>query len=626
MAPRAKTLSLGGGKEMRVVPPENRIVRGHWPAVVMHQGWLLKKGGVGLGTNKSWIKRYFVLYKTSQGHFLTYYADFTECPLFSTDRTYRNVVDLAKCTFIRPGSIREKDADAPPHCFDIVTIEREWTLCAETQENARRWLVLLTRAVDEDVAILPDEELLFKVKPKVDPTGLMPAADYNTSLRISAHGISVCIPDKNAKSSALGEAPERELYFWVYTDFYKWSLLSQNGKLALLVNVFADSSFGRRNEFIFRNKEAVRLASSIEFFIEKFMCVMHIRLETEPGAFDEHPAAVEDAGASQGLHELDEGDQYQYDEPIGATEVDLLDLDMGELPVQAPRSNGVTRQSSNSNADPFGDSPFGESDSQSVARPMAPAPVQPKTASLFDDDDLLGASYAPAPVVAPVLTQPVSAPAANPFAADPFDHEEILVAAAVPTPALPPQPKFAPPLSPAQEAQHAQWLRLFLARNSGSFYDDGSLQIAATFEVRGSQGRIAFFFRNQSPSTLADLQLRVEDEAGLTRFELGQGPTTIAALSSSPTLQQQLMLECMKPVPGGPRVTISYVDSLLGRRSSTLPLPVTVTSFNDPLTLGGADFTTRWEALSGPGLQAQEVLSPPRVVPAEIAALMTSVS
>lgn len=32
----------------------------------MHQGWLLKKGGVGVGAAKSWIKRYFVLYNTSQ--------------------------------------------------------------------------------------------------------------------------------------------------------------------------------------------------------------------------------------------------------------------------------------------------------------------------------------------------------------------------------------------------------------------------------------------------------------------------------------------------------------------------------------------------------------------------------
>ena len=47
------------------------------------------------------------------------------------------------------------------------------------------------------------------------------------------------------------------------------SPLIQGGKLALLLNVFADASFARRNEYIFRNKEAVRLASAIEYFIEK---------------------------------------------------------------------------------------------------------------------------------------------------------------------------------------------------------------------------------------------------------------------------------------------------------------------------------------------------------------------
>ena len=68
-----------------------------------------------------------------------YYADFTECPLYSSERAYRNVVDLAKTTFIRPGSIKSAAADTPPNSFDIVTTEREWTLCAETQDNAQKW-------------------------------------------------------------------------------------------------------------------------------------------------------------------------------------------------------------------------------------------------------------------------------------------------------------------------------------------------------------------------------------------------------------------------------------------------------------------------------------------------------
>ena len=207
--------------EASTVPPENREVRRFWHSVVVHQGWLLKKGGVGLGDNKSWIKRYFVLYSTSQGHYLIYYSDFTECPLYTQERNPRNVVDLAKTTFIRPGSNKAESGDTPPHSFDIVTTEREWTLCAESQENVQKWLKLITRAVDEDVAVLPDEELIFKVKPKVDPLSVLNPNDYSTTLKVSANGISVCSPNPVAGGN------DHEHYFWAYTDFFKWSLLSQ---------------------------------------------------------------------------------------------------------------------------------------------------------------------------------------------------------------------------------------------------------------------------------------------------------------------------------------------------------------------------------------------------------------
>jgi hypothetical protein len=83
-------------------------------------GWLLKKGGLGVGNSKSWIKRYCVLYQTSQGHFLAYYSDFTECPLYSQEPTHRNLVDICKTCFIRPGSNKSDSDDQPPFGFDIV--------------------------------------------------------------------------------------------------------------------------------------------------------------------------------------------------------------------------------------------------------------------------------------------------------------------------------------------------------------------------------------------------------------------------------------------------------------------------------------------------------------------------
>ena len=52
-----------------------------------------------------------------------------------------------------------------------------------------------------------------------------------------------------------------------------------------------------------------------------------------------------------------------------------------------------------------------------------------------------------------------------------------------------------------------------------------------------------------------------------------------------------------------------------------------MTSFNDPLSLPGADFVLRWDSLSAVGLQAQEVLYPTqRISPAEIAAGLQTVS
>eukprot|EP01034_Spumella_vulgaris_P031604 gene31604-39040_t len=136
IAPRRASITAGvmTTKENKIVPSENREVKKHWH----------------------------------------------KCPMYTSEKNHRNVVDLAKATFIRPGSNKADNPETPPHCFDIVTTEREWTLCAESQDNAQKWLKLLTRSVDEDVAILPDEELVFHVKPKVDPLGILPSTDYST--------------------------------------------------------------------------------------------------------------------------------------------------------------------------------------------------------------------------------------------------------------------------------------------------------------------------------------------------------------------------------------------------------------------------------------------------------------
>lgn len=598
LAPRRQSMmdQVMGNKEPSVVPPENKKVKRHWHQVVMHQGWLLKKGGIGVGANKAWIKRYFVLYKTSQGHFLVYYSDFTECPLYTTEKNHRNVVDLAKATFIRPGSNMSDNAaaDIPPHSFDIVTTEREWTLCAESQENVAKWLKLLTRAVDEDVAILPDEDLLFQVKPKQSPNSLLNPNDYSTRLLVSATGVSVCVPDPNSKDSSV----QKEVYFWVYTDFYKWSLVSQSGKLALLVNVFADPSFSRRDEYTFRHKEATRLATAIEFYIEKFMTVMHIRLETmEQSPDDADGNGGNGDGADRGMHiasaeewdeDAQEGDPSTSEKVTSQMqELDLLGLDS---PGPAKRGGG--------GADPFGGDPFAEE--STTTRPPAPpsqypysAPSSSSSSSSSTSSDPFGSS--------------------NPFGDDPFGFTPPPVAQG---------PKVAPPLTAQQKAQHSAWYVAAMQKKGGPLYDDGTLQISTKIEVRGSQARLTFAMRNHSAGTMTNFELSVDDTAGLIRFQLNPVVSTVNAMQ---TLEHIMMLECMKPAAPGPVLKIKYMDSLLGQRETSVDLLISVTTFIEPLILSGADFSARWDQLQGNGQHAQQVFNPSQaVVPARIAEALTS--
>ena len=612
--------------------------------------------------------------------------------MYTNERHQRNSVDLAKATYIRPGSNKADAADTPAHSFDIVTTEREWTLCAESQENVQKWLKLLTRAVDEDVAILPDEDLLFKVKPKVDPMGVLNSTDYSTTLRVSANGVSVCIPDtsgnQNSSLSSItgGSGAEKEQYFWVYTDFYKWSLLSQSGKLALLVNVFADASFSRRNEYIFRNKEAVRLATAIEFFIEKFMSVMHIRLESTAGAFDD----VEESTSSKpnksgGLHQADDLDNNAYEEPSYAQpeELDLLGLDIEDEPPVNNRnsyesnpypsySQPVTQvQKPRFSDDPFGDDPFGEAPPQRVEaynndpfsdtmfqaealhaplptavpypnsvpyaaasdpfgddpfgsnEPAIPLPASPKatvqstSGQLFNDDPFGSSEQSPPPAVrtSPKATpQSYTSPFDDPFGAG--SGSSAMLSSA------PSAPLIAPPLTPAQLEQHSLWLQGALVNGGGPLFDDGSLQIASKVEVRGSQGRITLYYRSQG-SDLSEFEASIKDPAGLIRCQLS--PLTSNSLAAGGQTEQTLLAECMQPASPGPLLSLTY-NSVRGKRTVSIALPLVVTTFNEPLVLSGTDFSNLWEQLVAPGQEVQEVLSLPRpIIPRDVLNVLSSV-
>ena len=59
------------------------------------------------------------------------------------------------------------------------------------------------------------------------------------------------------------------------------SILHHSGKTALQASVFTSADFDvkDRHEFLFRTRDAVKLATAVEFYIEKFMSIMHLYLE-----------------------------------------------------------------------------------------------------------------------------------------------------------------------------------------------------------------------------------------------------------------------------------------------------------------------------------------------------------
>lgn len=64
-------------------------------------------------------------------------------------------------------------------------------------------------------------------------------------------------PHNNPPPNKTGEARTR-VFLWPYTDLYKWTILSQKGKIALQLTVFASDDYARRTEFIFRTRNAPR--------------------------------------------------------------------------------------------------------------------------------------------------------------------------------------------------------------------------------------------------------------------------------------------------------------------------------------------------------------------------------
>lgn len=247
------------GVEKKRTLRHNDQARSQWERVVVHQGWLRKRGG---GAIKRWIWRYFVLYDTPQGHFLGYYNDVSEVPLFNEARKERQLVDLCKVCFLRPEIGRQRPAgfELPANAFTIVTTERQWTLAAGSRAAVLEWLCMISVAVDEDVAVVHDGEIPFEVKAHWASPGGAYGPENAGTVHLGSMGMELRFGYSEAAAASLaalaGHPRKRtsssasyatNMRFWSFTDFYKWTIVSlQDGARGLAVQCFVDDEFETR--------------------------------------------------------------------------------------------------------------------------------------------------------------------------------------------------------------------------------------------------------------------------------------------------------------------------------------------------------------------------------------------
>eukprot|EP00615_Pteridomonas_danica_P012023 CAMPEP_0114353490 /NCGR_PEP_ID=MMETSP0101-20121206/18704_1 /TAXON_ID=38822 ORGANISM="Pteridomonas danica, Strain PT" /NCGR_SAMPLE_ID=MMETSP0101 /ASSEMBLY_ACC=CAM_ASM_000211 /LENGTH=1247 /DNA_ID=CAMNT_0001494355 /DNA_START=20 /DNA_END=3763 /DNA_ORIENTATION=- len=617
------------GSNKSIPTAQRGTVRPHWGKVVQHNGWLLKQGGL----LKTWLKRYFVLYKTSQGHFLSYYSQYWESPLYNPDRKERNMIDLCKVTFLRA---RSKNKDVPPFSFDIATIEREWTVCADNNEDLQLWLQLIAAAVDEDVAIVPDDTLSFYVKARIDPSRSLDPNDYTTILQVSTWGVSV------QKMRLNGQ--RLEVQFWCYTDFYKWYVMKQNSKTALSVQIFSEGNFKKKLEWVFRTPDAEKISTAIEYFIEKFMSRMHLRRELEeamappppPIVAPELPPPPPPAAAPNGgdtsaptpsppppaapvptptdpKNAVGSGDSGYYEvgkappelpaesqvqtsgpakewdsETVGGDLVALFEEE-DEIPsasLHLDNSNtsalANTNLGNDNNSD--GDNGGAANDGQSIAGTDWASDDE------ADEDDLLYAAYDVGMDVIDV-DDPVALERA-------FSIDTIFFAKDYPT-------VSDSSSSPDITADHGitdemaksikGWYKTLMTGIQGTLIKNDQFDLYYRHEYRGSQARITLMYKNLCDNTLTNFDVTLSKSQPMIR---GPCPKHGETLPPQGTQTQLLVIELMTPYAEPPELLIAFNDDKNESHKYPVQLPVTLTHFLAPIILNANHFMTRWDAMA----------------------------
>ena len=235
------------------------------------------------------------------------------------------------------------------------------------------------------------------------------------------------------------------------------------------------------------------------------------------------------------------------------------------------------------------------SSAPNAAPAFPPAAAAPDFTSGFPSSAPNAApAFPPAAAAAPDFTSgfpPAAAPAAVP-SSDPFST----------TPA---------PSSTDNAATKAMFDALLLSDAPGLLFKNEQFEVLYQHEFRGAQCRIKLKHTNNSSSNaFNDVQLSLSAAEPQFRTALTPGPGDSSVLAPGAGQTYLLMMECKEPYQAPPVLTVTFTTSGNGSvQCFPLKLPVLLTRFMAAVQLGPADFTPRWDRLTGAGLEAGKVIA-----------------
>lgn len=151
-----------------------------------------------------------------------------------------------------------------------------------------------------------------------------------------------------------------------------------------------------------------------------------------------------------------------------------------------------------------------------------------------------------------------------------------------------------------------KWFDRLSYTGEGVLYEDAQLQIGVKTEFHGALGRVQLYVGNKLSVPLANFTLAVESASPDAIVATLAGQLAGGAIAPLTQVQQQIQVECKECFASPPVVRISYLAS--SAQTLALRLPVTITSFIEPVKLPAAVFFERWKLIGGPPRESQTIL------------------